>query len=139
MSRIGRLAGAMWAETGGAHYLVGNPKVPCDFAAAGFEPPIEIDAKARPYIRLSPIRAVEVAPPYLDLDLDLEGEALARLAAQVFVIERTGSVSERLWRLVRGETDEDDTPPAEITPARWMAEMPQALWRVIRDTVLKCT
>jgi hypothetical protein len=60
----------------------------------------------------------------------------------VFVIARTGSVSERLWRLVIGERDELDGPPAappEVVPARWLGELPPAIWQIVRDTVLRCT
>jgi hypothetical protein len=135
MARIGRLAGAILAETGGTFYLVGNPKVPCDFAAAGFEPPPEIDARARPFIRLSPVRAVELAPPVLAIDV--EGEALPRLLAAAFVIERTGSVSDRLWRLVIGA--DDDAPVPDLVPTRWLGELPPAIWTIVRDTVLRCS
>ena len=133
MARVGRLAGAIVAETGGAVYLVGNLKVPCDWAAHGFEPPGETDA---PFVRLSPCRAVAISPPVLTLEL--EGEALPRLLQDVFVITRTGSVSERMWRLAIGQTD-DDAPTADVIPARWIAEAPTALWQIVRDTVLRCT
>jgi len=132
MARVGRLAGAIVAETGGAVYLVGNLKVPCDWAAHGFEPPAETDASI---VRLSPCRAVEISPR---LELELEGEALPRLLRDVFVITRTGSVSERMWRLAIGQT-EDDEPVADVIPARWIAEVPTALWQIVRDTVLRCT
>ncbi|HVA80155.1 MAG TPA: hypothetical protein VNF29_04465, partial [Candidatus Binataceae bacterium] len=67
MARVGRLAGAILAESGGEFFLVGNTKEPCDFEAAGFESPGEIDALERRYIRLAPRRAVELAAPYLRL------------------------------------------------------------------------
>ncbi len=137
MARVGRLAGAILAETGGAFYLVGNPKVPCDFPASGFEPPPEIDALVRPFIRLSPVRAIELASPVLALEV--EGEALPRLLADALVIERTGSVSERLWRLVIGQTEDDDGPSPDVVPARWLGEVPPAIWNVVRDTVLRCS
>lgn len=137
MARVGRLSGAILAETGGTFYLVGNPKVPCDFPACGFEPPLEIDARARPFIRLSPVRAIELAPPVLALEV--EGEALPRLIAGLFVIERTGSISERLWRLVIGQGEDDAGPSRDVVPARWLGEAPPAIWTIIRDTVLRCS
>ncbi len=137
MARVGRLAGAILAETGGVFYLVGYPKVPCDFPANGFEPPPEIDALARPFIRLSPVRAIELAPPVLALEV--EGEALPRLLADALVIERTGSVSERLWRLVIGQTEDDDGPSSDVVSARWLGEVPPVIWKVVRDTVLRCS
>src|SRR4249919_351155 len=100
MARVGRLAGAIVAESVGAYFLVGNPKRPCDWPAAGFEPPGPLDATARPYLCLARTAApaVGVSGPWLQLAL--EGEALARALAARFLIERNGSVSDRLWRLV---------------------------------------
>lgn len=152
MARVGRLAGAILAETAGDHYLVGNPKQPCDWRAAGFEPPGELDARVRPVVRL-----VRCAPPVLSppvLALELEGEALAALLAERLVIARTGSVSERLWRLVIGESDESDgeldresagepdgdtAPCPAVIAARWLGELPAPVWQIVRDTVLRCT
>jgi hypothetical protein len=138
MAIVGRLAGAIVAETRGTYYLVGNPKVPCDFAAMGFETPAqEIDARARPFIRLCPRRAIELFPPVLALDV--EGENLPRLIAASFLIERTGSVSERLWRLVIGQTDVGEAPARDVVPARWLGEVPAAIWQIVRDSVLRCS
>lgn len=141
MARVGRLAGAFLAETEGQYFLVGNTKEPCDFAAMGFEPPVEVDALKRPYVRLSIARPVQLPAPWIDLDT--EGEALARLLAERFLVERNGSVSERLWRLV---IDPDGGPEGRGQPdgmegisARWLGEMPSAVWRIVRDTVLRCT
>jgi hypothetical protein len=105
MARVGRLAGALVAESDGRYFLVGDTKEPCAWQGE----PIAIDA------------------PYLDVPV--EGDALARLLAARFVIERNGSVSERLWRLVT-EHGAD---------ARWLAEIPDDVWRIVRDTVLRCS
>ncbi|WHZ21694.1 MAG: Cobalt-precorrin-3 C(17)-methyltransferase [Nitrospira sp.] len=137
MARVGRLAGAILTETQGRFYLVGNTKVPCDWGEAGFEPPGEIDALIRPFIRLAPYRSVEVTPPYLVVEV--EGERLPCLLAERFLIQRTGSISERLWQLVRGQRDEDSTPVADVTPAQWLGEIPQPIWQIVRDRVLRCT
>lgn len=142
---IGRLAGAILVETRGEFYLVGNPKVPCDLPRAGFEPPpAPIDALKRPWIRLS--RAAGAAPDAVDLGalvlaLEVEGEAAAALAARRFVIERTGSVSERLWRLVTDPEDEEPARPVErrTLAVRWLGEVPDAVWQAVRDTVLRCS
>jgi hypothetical protein len=194
MARVGRLAGAILAETAGDHYLIGNPKQPCDWRAAGFEPPGDLDARVRPVVRLvrcsdpvpaapvpaapvldgpAPAASVLAAPvpaapvldgpapaasvpatPVLELEVELEGEALAMLLAERLVIARTGSVSERLWRLVTGQLDEldgelDREPdgkldgkselPSAVIPARWLGELPAPVWQIVRDTVLRCT
>src|SRR5689334_25241215 len=103
MARVGRLGGAILAETQGAYYLIGNTKAPCDFRAAGFEPPDEVDLVKEAYVRLKPLREVKVEPPVLLLDV--EGEELAKKLVHRFVIDRNGSVSERLWRLVYSHDD----------------------------------
>jgi hypothetical protein len=138
MSRVGRLAGALLAETEGQCFLVGNTKEPCDFAAAGFEPPVEVDALKRPYLRLSAAGSVDMKPPWLTLPL--EGEALPRLLAERFLIERNGSVSDRLWRLVISpEGDGAGARATQSVDARWLAEVPTPVWRIVRETVLRCT
>lgn len=136
MGRAARLAGAIVLETEGAFYLVGNPKGPCDFPAHGFAQPGEIDARARPYIRLDPLREVVLPPPWMAFAL--EGEALARLLAQRFLIERNGAVSDRLWRLVSDPAGEGEGP-AEVTDARWLVELPTPIWQIVREQVLRCT
>ena len=138
MARVGRIAGALLAETAGLYYLVGNPKVPCDWRAHGFEPPGELDARVRPVVRLARCGAAPAALGAPQLVLEVEGEALAKLIAEAFVIPRTGSVSERLWRLATGETDEGDPPP-DLVPTRWLGELPPAIWQIVRDTVLRCS
>lgn len=137
MARIGRLAGAILAETDGQFFLVGNPKEPCDFPAAGFECPGIINAMERPFVRLSPLRPVQIPPPYLTMRV--EGEILAGLLANRFVIQRNGSVSDRLWRLVIDPTQEHQAAPAGAIDARWLGEIPEDIWRIVRETVLKCT
>jgi hypothetical protein len=133
MARVGRLAGAILAETEGRYYLVGELKEPCDFARAGFEPPGEMAGGAPAYRPLQCLRPVTLAPPVLLLAL--EGDALARRLADYLVIQRNGSVSERLWRLVM-QPDANEGK-AEID-ARWLGEIPQAIWQIVQDSVLRC-
>jgi len=136
MSRIGRLAGAILAETEGEYFLIGNLKEPCDFARAGFESPGEIDAQSAPYRRLKQ-RGGEVDGPSKIaeqcLAMELEGEELARRLSACFVIKRNGSISERLWRLV---TEGDEK---QVINARWLTEMPPSVWQIVQDTVLRCS
>jgi hypothetical protein len=139
MARVGRLAGALLAETEGSYFLVGNTKAPCDWQKAGFEPP-PVDPSAGPFLKLAPVRAIELSVPCLTMSL--EGEPLARALAQRFLVERNGSVSERLWRLVihRGVPDEDvpEDDEASAVDANWLTEMPAPIWKVVRDAVLRC-
>jgi len=136
MARVGRLAGAILAETQGQFFLVGNLKEPCDFVAAGFEPPGAIDAMTRPFVRLTSSRSVQLAKPCVTLDV--EGEALARLLAERLLIHRNGSVSERLWRLVTDPTGAGERRQVDVA-ARWLGEVPPEIWTIVRETVLKCT
>jgi hypothetical protein len=135
MATVGRLAGAILAETNGQFFLVGNPKVPCDFATAGFESPGAIDATARPFIRLIPFRPVQIPQPALMMQV--EGEALAQLLTDRFLIPRNGSISERLWRLVTEPKQEHRASTGTID-ARWLGEMPAEIWKIVRETVLTC-
>lgn len=137
MALVGRLAGAILAETEGQFFLVGNPKEPCDFIAVGFEHPGVIDAMERPFIRLSTLRPVQVPQPYVTMNV--EGEVLARLLVDRFVIQRNGSVSDRLWRLVTDPKQEHRAAPVGNIDAQWLGEIPSEIWQIVRETVLKCT
>ena len=138
MSRVGRLAGAILAETGSRYFLVGNLKRPCDFPAAGFEPPAEPpDALVRPYLLLARSGPLAVPGPWLTLPL--EGEALPHLLAERLLIARTGAVSDRLWRLILSEDPDHEPDPAATFEVGWLATLPAHLWQIVRDTVLRCT
>jgi hypothetical protein len=121
MARVGRIAGALLIESGESWFLVGNPKEPCDLIEGN------LDA---PFVRALAVSGFELNGSWWIVDG--EGEALAREIAQRLVIERNGSVSERLWRLItdgaQGEVD-----------ARWLTAMPMRVWQVVRDTVLRCS
>jgi hypothetical protein len=128
--------GALIAHTGSHYYLIGNLKRPCDFAAHGFEPPAqEVDAQKRPYIELVRTRAVVMDTP--NIVVPLEGEALAKLLAERLLIDRNGSVSDRLWRLVIGESDENPKVPG-TQDAHWFVEAPARVWDIVRESVLRC-
>lgn len=137
MARVGRLAGAILAESNGEYFLVGDTKSPCDWGASGFERPVEIHPAKRAFVRLSRSGEVVLGSPHLVLAL--EGEALACALAQRFIIERNGSVSDRLWRLVlsAGDTDAEQEPVGAVD-ARWLGEIPAPIWQIVRDTVLRC-
>jgi hypothetical protein len=138
MARVGRLAGALLAETGGSYFLVGTLKEPCAWSAAGFEKPVvEPHGLTLPFVRLQPSGPVSLSTPLLALDV--EGEALATLLAERFIIQRTGLVSERLWRMVIGLTDEIEASALGTIDARWLGQLPPAIWQVVRDSALKCS
>jgi hypothetical protein len=137
MARIARLAGALLVETQGRYFLVGNPKGPCDLPAAGFAPQHEpIDAMVRPWVELDPRGPIALAAPVLDYGLD--GSAAVLRIAEQFLIARNASVSDRLWRLVVGITDDEDEVP-DTVDARWLAAAPERVWSIVRDAVLRCT
>ncbi|MGH2652490.1 MAG: precorrin-3B C(17)-methyltransferase, partial [Actinomycetota bacterium] len=60
------------------------------------------------------------------------------LLARRFLIERNGSVSDRLWRLVIGADEEGEGPEEDEIDAQWLAEVPNRVWEIVRDTVLRC-
>jgi hypothetical protein len=137
MARIARLAGAILVETQGRYFLVGNPKGPCDLPAAGFAPTSgPIDAMVRPWIELEPRGPVRLAAPVLDYGLD--GTAAVVRIAEQLLIPRNASVSDRLWRLVVGITDDEDDVP-ELVDATWLATAPERVWSIVRDAVLRCS
>ena len=110
--------GAIVVESGGACWLVGNPKEPCA------EVP---DALEAPYVRAL------AAPVPLSGALEVEdgdGEAIAGAVAARLVIQRNGSVSERLWRLVTSDGG---------TRLQWLVEVPAAVFDIVRDSVLRCS
>ncbi|HEY2515334.1 MAG TPA: precorrin-3B C(17)-methyltransferase [Polyangiaceae bacterium] len=139
MARVGRLAGAILVETGGEYFLVGNTKEPCAWESHGFVTPAEIDAKKCPFVALKTTRPVALGEPFLHVETVLEGPAVAQLLADRFLIERNGSVSDRLWRLVTNPDDELEPKPRSSIEATWLAAMPAPVWLIVRDTVLRCT
>ena len=135
MAQIGRLAGALLVETRDEWWLVGNTKEPCDWGAHGFEAPPEVDAMKRPYVRLQKAGKPNIGEPHLVVEL--EGEALARELATRLLVERNGSVSERLWRLVLGVEEPSEAQRGGVA-CRWLIEAPDPIWRIVRDSVLRC-
>lgn len=131
MSRVGRLAGALLVESADRWFLVGHLKRPCDFAAAGFAPPAEDGALTRPLEGRG-----AVAGPWLSLAL--EGPPLLQALAERLLIERNGSVSERLWRLVLSSDPDVARDASTVVDARWLVEVPPHVWAVVRDALLRC-
>ena len=121
MARVGRYKGAIIVEAGGAQWLVGNPKEPCAEV---------LDTLEAPYVRAL-ATTVPLVPGFV-VDGE-EGAALALALAGKLVIARNGSVSERLWRLVRGEGTTGEPR------LQWLAEIPQPIWEIVREQVLRCS
>ena len=75
--------------------------------------------------------AAPLAAPWLVLDV--EGDALLRLLERRHVIERTGLVSERLWRVITHEQT------GEAIDARWLGAVPEHVWEIVRESILRCS
>lgn len=131
VSKIYRLAGAILVETNGEYYLVGELKEPCDFEKHGFERPPESDPDHPvKYKRLKTLGPVSVEEEHLEMET--QGEELAELLFKRFVILRNYSVSDRLWRVVTVKKKNG------ITDARWLEQMPDEVWEIVRENILKC-
>lgn len=138
MATVSRLAGSLLAQSGERYFLVGDLKEPCDFAAAGFEHPGEIEAMQTPYVELKLLDASqppEHSTPRLVLDLDTDDEALPKLIHKSMVIRRNASVSDRLWFLI---TEAEENDGDEEVNIQWLANMPAEIWEIVRDEVLRC-
>jgi len=132
MARVGRLAGAILAESEGRYFLVGDLKEPCDFAAHGFEEPLDYQALNAKFIQLK-----SKHPPSLNSPILLfneEGEQLANMLAHRFLIERNALVSERLWMLVVEYSRNENS----TVHTQWLGAIPETVWQLVRETVLKC-
>ncbi len=141
MACVARLAGAIvaatWVDGIEAYFLVGDTKVPCDWSLAGFERPADRNVSVDRYVRLVAIAEVALGPSFVEVGI--EGELLAQLLADRLLVDRNGSVSERLWRIVTNVDDDDDAIKSGVVDARWLAEIPARAWDIVRDTVLRCT
>ncbi len=74
------------------------------------------------------------APPVplsspLDID-DRDIDELSAILKSRLVIARNDSVSERLWRLLTHD---------QATRIQWLVDMPQHVWEIVRDQVLRCS
>jgi hypothetical protein len=134
MAQIARLAGALLAHSQGKYYLIGDTNRPCDFADSGFEAPSGRDAMKHPIIELKAVAPVPLEPTVLSVSL--EGSALLQLLVERMLVERDASVSEPLWSLITGESDETPDMPGELE-AEWFVQMPKRVWDAVREGVLR--
>jgi len=98
----------------------------------GFEQPPESDENNRHAFRKLNIVGNVTLDDGHYLEMESEGEELAQLLARRFIIQRNNSVSNRLWNVVTCDSDEG------AVDARWLEQMPDEVWNVVRDSVLKC-
>jgi hypothetical protein len=117
-ARIGRYCGALVVEQDGAQVLVGNPKEPCALVPETLEAPFCKPLAERVPLNGCVLRVGRIEPAAL---------------SERLVIQRNGSVSERLWRLVTNQQSSGELD------AQWLVDMPAHVWDVVRDTVLRCS
>lgn len=119
--KIGRYAGSIVIDDGARQILVGNPKEPCAVP----------DTLEAPFVR-----ALDAPVPLSGCALVVEhadADALAKLISDKLVIQRNGSVSERLWRVITNQQASGELA------AQWLVEIPMHVWNIVRDTMLKCS
>ncbi len=133
MAKVGRFCGAVLAESNGEFFIVGDLKTPADYPAAGFVDPGELLPLENRFVRLEVSGSPEIEPPYFNCQL--ESEELALKLFHRLVIKRNGSVSDRLWNLIF-EVDENDGQ--DVIDASWLTEMPDEIWEIVQDQVLRC-
>jgi len=133
LSKVTRLAGAILAETQGEYYLVGELKEPCDFSKHGFEKPKEPDAHHPVRYKKLQVIGHVILEDGEHLQMETRGEGLAELLFKRFVILRNLSVSDRLWRVVTSHKDSEGK-----VDARWLEQMPDEVWEIVRESILKC-
>ncbi|GIX43487.1 MAG: hypothetical protein KatS3mg129_3220 [Leptospiraceae bacterium] len=132
MFELFRLAGAILLKHNHTFYLIGNLKEPCNFNEYGFKD-TEVDPLKNPYITLNIIDETKISlfkEPTFIIETNLSIEEVAKQLANKLLIKRNGSVSERLWNLIK-----DNQKNQNIT---WLIEIPNEIWEIVRENVLKC-
>lgn len=139
-SVVGRLHGALLLTGDGRYWLIGNTKEPCRWSAHGLEDPGIVDAIKNPVIELRATtgQAFEVVGDRLESSHS--ADQLCGTLIRRMLITRNASVSERLWRLVLGhDVDAFETVGGpQVAHVDWLCEMPERIWDIVRDTVLRC-
>ena len=143
MATVSRLGGALLVETQERYFIVGEPKRPIDWEQAGFAIPSETldppTSERIPWFELKPSNARSESAPLsseIRMNFPLEGVPVLEALHEKLIIERNGSVSERLWNLLI----ENGTPTSNrVLDARWLAEIPSPIWGVVRDSLLRCS
>jgi hypothetical protein len=132
MFEVYRFSGAILLKKENKFYLIGNLKEPCNFMDYGFESQ-EIDPLKNPYVPLKIIDEYKTAllnNPIFIIISNKSIEEIAKILSDKLLIKRNGSVSERLWNLIK-ENQKDNN----IT---WLIDIPEEIWEIVRENVLKC-
>lgn len=133
MAEISRLAGAILVASDSVYFLVGQLKEPCNFLEYGFKDPGEIKAPGIPYVKLEVISDNKI-PKKEILTMSGNGEDLANKLADIFMITRNGSISERIWDLVCEYSQKNEGK----IDGNWASETPVEIWDIVRDSILRC-
>lgn len=146
MALVSRLAGAVLVEDRERIFLVGDLKRPCDWKAAGFEPPEIVDPLEFRFLELfssegrQQLAGLERGPSHRSpwLEILAHGECCEQLCDELFkrlLIERNGSVSERIWNLILDNLDEEEKQPLLVD---WVLTTPFGIWSILRESLLRC-
>lgn len=139
MSYAIRVKGGLVCHSQDSMFFIGHPKEPCRFEELGFADPGEITAPSPAWVKLSP--AGDSLPTLSDfteralMSDTLAPEELADKLAEIFMIQRNGSISERLWGLMAEHSPR--TATGEID-GRWLSDTPIEVWDIVRDQMLRC-
>ena len=142
MSQVTRLSGAILARDEDNFFLVGDFKEPCDFAAAGFADPGERSPVENPVTKLMAISKEKAAQLFTAnngaavLELSLTGNELGAKLSRSLLIKRNASVSERLWNLILDTAGKNENGNVN---ARFLDDLPDGIWDIVRDQVLRCS
>ena len=66
------------------------------------------------------------------LEMDTQGEDLAKLLHKRFSIERNNSISNRLWNVAICGKNEGRVD------TQWLEQMPDEVWEIVKEGILKC-
>lgn len=132
--RLGRLGGAVLYETDGEYYLIGNLKQPCNFEDFGFFTPEETIGRCVKLRIGNRELAESFVFPYL-----IQGGTSPEDIYEKFSVYRNSSISERLFTLVRDNSDKVIWKGTEYSDLRWIGSMPLPVWNIVRESILKCS
>ena len=143
---VSRLAGSLIVTGPRTAYIVGQPKEPCNWSDFGINPTVDFDHWKKPFMTELSLHRPYTAIGHRFVMTAISGnnsqkndeKHLAEVLSSRLLIERNGSVSERLWHLVHQMDITDySTEPLE-TNIDWLITMPAGIWNIVRDTVLRC-